>query len=140
MLVSETGYQENSDYMIIFECDCVLDVSHSEFIEKINEAIKIIEKENLFMFSFGFHHNQSIIKKEKDYFVVYDFIGAHAYLIPKKSYQLIFDAYQNEKWNVADLFLGNNFRKFKHGIFPKPITKQAGGLSILENLENEDRY
>ncbi len=136
----ETGYKDNSDYMLIFECDCILDISHSEFIKKVNDAIKIIESEDLFMFSLGYHNNQSIIKKEKDYYVVYEFIGAHAYLIPKKSYEYMFNTYQNEKWNVTDLFMGNNFRKFKHGIFPKPITKQAGGLSILENIENEDRY
>jgi glycosyltransferase involved in cell wall biosynthesis len=136
----ETGYNENPDYMLIFECDCILDASHQEFINKMNEAIEIVEKEELFMFSFGFHNNQSIIKKEDYYYIVYEFIGAHAYLIPRSSYQQIFDTYQNEKWNVADLFMGNNFRRFKHGIFPKPITKQAGGISILENLENEDRY
>ncbi len=136
----ETGYIDNPEYMIIFECDCILDTTHEEFVKKVNEAIEIVEKNDLFMFSFGFHNNQSILSKEEKYYKVYEFIGAHAYLIPRKSYKTIYDTYQNEKWNVADLFMGNNFRNFVHGIFPKPITKQAGGISILENLANEDRY
>lgn len=136
----ETGYQDNPDYMLIFECDCVLDVSSDEFINKVNEAIEIVNENDLFMFSFGFHNGQSIISKHDTFFKVFEFIGAHAYLIPRKSYEEIFQTYQTAKWNVADLFMGNNFRKFVHGIFPHPITKQAGGISILENLPNEDRY
>lgn len=136
----ETGFNDNPDYMIIFECDCILDITHKEFIDRVNDAIEIIDKNDLFMFSFGYHNNQSIISKEQNFYKVYEFIGAHAYLIPRKSYQTIYDTYQNEKWNVTDLFIGNNFRKFVHGIFPNPITKQAGGISILENLQNEDRY
>ena len=136
----ETGYNDNSDYMIIFECDAILDVSHEEFMNKIYESIEITEREDLLIFSFGHHSNQSILNKYDNFFAVYDFIGAHAYLIPRKSYQIIYEKYQNEKWNVADLWLGNNFRSYRHGTFPHPITKQAGGISILENLENEDRY
>lgn len=136
----ETGYFENPDYMLIFECDCILDVTHEEFVNKVHEAIELIEKEDFLIFSFGHHSGQSILETGDNYFAVYDFIGAHAYLIPRKSYQIIYEKYQNEKWNVADLWIGNNFRDFRHGIFHYPLTKQAGGISILENLPNEDRY
>lgn len=136
----ETGYKDNPDYMIIFECDCILDVSHQMFLEKVEEAINLIEKHDLFMFSLGYHNNQSIMSKHENFYKVYDFIGAHAYIIPRKSYDLLYKTYQTAKWNVADLWLGNNFCHLTQGIFPKPITKQAGGISILENLINEDRY
>lgn len=136
----ETGYKDNPDYMLIFECDCILDVTHQDFINHLNKAIDIIEKEELFMFSFGHHNGQSIIDKKDEYYTVYEFIGAHAYLIPRKSYEIMYNTYQTSKWNVADLWMGNNFRNYKHGILPHPITKQAGGISILENLKNEDRY
>jgi GR25 family glycosyltransferase involved in LPS biosynthesis len=136
----ETGYNDNPDYMLIFECDAILDVSHQEFVNKLHQAIEIIEKHDLLIFSFGHHSGQSILEQYPEFYTVFDFIGAHAYLIPRKSYQVIYEKYQNEKWNVADLWIGNNFRDYKHGIFPIPITKQAGGISILENLENEDRY
>ena len=136
----ETGYKDNPDYMMIFECDAILDVSHSQFVNIIEQAIEIIEKEDFLMFSFGHHSGQSIIEEKDNYFAVYEFIGAHAYLIPRKSYQIIYDKYQKEKWNVADLWMGNNFRNYRHGIFKHPVTKQAGGISILENLANEDRY
>jgi glycosyltransferase involved in cell wall biosynthesis len=136
----ETGYKENPDYMLIFECDCILDVPHQEFVNKVMESIEIIEKEDLLLFSFGHHNGQSILEKNDNYYVVFEFIGAHAYLIPRKSYQIIYDTYQTAKWNVADLWMGNNFRSYRQGILPHPITKQAGGISILENLANEDRY
>jgi hypothetical protein len=136
----ETGYSENPDYMLIFECDCILDVTHQEFVDKVHEAIELLETKDLLIFSFGHHGGQSILEVEDNYISAYDFIGAHAYFIPRKSYQIIYDKYQTEKWNVADLWIGNNFRDYRHGLFHHPTTKQAGGISILENLPNEDRY
>jgi glycosyltransferase involved in cell wall biosynthesis len=136
----ETGYSENPDYMLIFECDCILDVTHQEFVNKVHEAIELLETKDLLIFSFGHHGGQSILEVEDNYIAAYDFIGAHAYLIPRKSYQIIYDKYQTEKWNVTDLWIGNNFRDYRHGLFHHPTTKQARGISILENLPNEDRY
>ncbi len=136
----ECGFKDDCDYMLICECDCILDVNTEDFMEKLISARNIIEKEDLLLFSFGYHNNQGIIEEKDDYYIIDHFIGAHAYLIPKKSYHIIKNLYDNEKWNVADLFLANNLRSYRQGIFKTPITKQAGGLSILENEDNEDRY
>jgi glycosyltransferase involved in cell wall biosynthesis len=135
------GLLSNSDFILIFECDAVIDVSYNEFIEKLNIASKELEsREDLMMFSFGFHNNNNIIERNNDYWVVNKFYGAHAYLIPKKSYDIIDKMYKESKWNVTDLLFAERLDSYKTGIFETPITKQAAGLSILDKVHHEERY
>lgn len=134
------GINKNEDYILVFECDAIIDVSYDEFIEKLNFACKTLNDTDLLMFSFGFHNNTNIIDKKKDYWVVNKFYGAHAYLIPKKSYNVFKNLFENEKWNVTDLLYAEKLDNYKIGIFEKPITKQASGISILDKVYHEERY
>jgi hypothetical protein len=92
------------------------------------------------MFSFGFHNNVHIIDKNPIYWTVDRFYGAHAYLIPRKSFSVIDDMYRNSKWNVTDLLFSEKLNKYKIGIFETPPTKQSAGYSILDKVYNEERY
>ena len=135
------GVNSESDFIMIFECDAILDVSYQEFIDKINFAIDILNKnENLLMFSFGYHNNTNIVDKKEGYWVVNKFYGAHAYLVPRRSFNIIDKMYQSCKWNVTDLLFAEKLDMYKTGIFEKPITKQAAGLSILDKVYHEERY
>jgi glycosyltransferase involved in cell wall biosynthesis len=135
------GLQSNSDFILIFECDAVIDISYNEFISKLNFACNELEsREDLMMFSFGFHNNTNIIEKNNNYWIVNKFYGAHAYLIPKKSYGIIDKMYKESKWNVTDLLFVERLDSYKTGIFEIPITKQTAGLSILDKVYHEERY
>jgi glycosyltransferase involved in cell wall biosynthesis len=135
------GLQDNPDYILIFECDAVIDVDYEEFKNKLRFACNVLEnREDLLMFSFGFHNHSNIIEQKSEYWVVNRFYGAHAYLIPRKSYQIIDNMYKKSKWNVTDLLFAENLDMYKTGIFEIPITKQAAGLSILDKVHHEERY
>ena len=134
------GIESDSDYIMIFECDCVIDVTNEEFMEKVNLACDILDKTDLLMFSFGFHNNIHILEQNPEYWVVNKFYGAHAYLIPKRSFDIIDGMYKNSKWNVTDLLFVEKLDQYKTGIFEKPITKQAAGVSILDKIYNDDRH
>ena len=134
------GMESDSDYIMIFECDCVIDVTNDEFMEKFNLACDILNKTDLLMFSFGFHNNVHILEQNPEYWVVNKFYGAHAYLIPKRSFGIIDGMYKNSKWNVTDLLFVEKLDQYKTGIFEKPITKQAAGVSILDKIYNDDRH
>ena len=134
------GMKSDSDFIIIFECDCVIDVSYDEFIEKLKFACDLLNKTDLLMFSFGYHNNSHIIDKYDDYWTVNKFYGAHAYLIPKRSFGIIDGMYQTAKWNVSDLLFVENLDQYKTGIFEVPPTKQSAGYSILDKIYNEDRH
>ena len=135
------GINNDSDFILIFECDAVIDTGYQEFIDKMNFACDILQNNSdLLMFSFGFHNNTSIIDKKDGYWVVNRFYGAHAYLIPKRSFNIIDKMYQECKWNVTDLLFAEKLDMYKIGIFESPITKQAAGLSILDKVYHEERY
>ena len=134
------GINSDSDYILIFECDCVIDVTYIDFIEKINLACDVLDKTDLLMFSFGFHNGSHILEQNTEYWVVNKFYGAHAYLIPKKSFGIIKDMYETCKWNVTDLLFVEKLDQYKTGIFEVPPTKQAAGYSILDKIYNEDRH
>lgn len=136
----ETGVDINNDFSLICECDCIIDIPYDKFIDKVKIACDALIKDDLLMFSFGYHHN-NVLEKKNDYWIMNEIIGAHAYLIPRKSYPIFTNLYNTAKWNVTDLFFGNNLRDYKIGVFETPIAKQAAGLSILENTyNNNDRY
>lgn len=135
------GINTDSDFILIFECDAVIDVSYTEFIKKMNFACEVLNNnEELLMFSFGFHNNTNIVDKKQDYWIVNKFYGAHAYIIPKRSFEVIDNMYQTCKWNVTDLLFAEKLDMYKTGIFETPITKQAAGLSILDKVYHEERY
>lgn len=126
------------DYILIFECDCGIKITMNEFVDKIYKACEILNTTDVGMFSFVYHHGEFIIEKHNTHFVLNEFIGAHAYMIPKKSYNTFINLYNNTPWNVADLFLANNLKK--HGIkiatFDELITFQYPGYSFLEKTVN----
>ena len=134
------GINSDSDYIFIFECDCVIDIPYSEFMDKVNLACDVLNKTDLLMFSFGFHNGVHILEQNPEYWVVNKFYGAHAYLIPKRSFGIIKDMYENSKWNVTDLLFVEKLDQYKTGIFEVPPTKQAAGYSILDKIYNEDRH
>jgi len=80
------GLDDNSEFILIFECDAIIDVETKEFVNKIKLACDILNKTDLLMFSFGFHNGVHIIDKNSTYWTVDRFYGAHAYLIPKKEF------------------------------------------------------
>lgn len=134
------GVESGSDFILIFECDAIIDVSYEEFIEKMNLACDILDGGDLLMFSFGFHNNTNIIDRHKNYTIINKFYGAHSYLIPKKSFHIIHKMYSESKWNVTDLLFSEKLDMYKIGIFEKPITKQSSGFSILDKVYHEERY
>jgi GR25 family glycosyltransferase involved in LPS biosynthesis len=134
------GLESDSDFILIFECDCVIDVSYEEFMEKLEFACSILDKTDLLMFSFGYHNNTNIVARHEDYWEVDRFYGAHAYLIPRRSFENIKRMYDTCKWNVTDLLFAEKLNHYRTGIFETPITKQAAGYSILDKVYNEERH
>lgn len=135
------GVESGNDFIFIFECDCVIDTDYKTFLNHLKFACETLNNtHDLLMFSFGFHNNTNIIDKRDGYWVVDRFYGAHAYLIPKRSFDIIKNMYETSKWNVSDLLFCENLNMYKTGIFETPITKQSAGLSILDKIYNHDRH
>ena len=124
-----------------FEADAFIYTGLEEFVEIVHKACFISERDDVYYI--GLANNSSMEKIE-----VNDMFSrtaanqdlAHAYLIPRKSFQAFKAMYENSKWNVADLLFVEKLNQYKAGVFETPITKQAGGYSILDKTINDDRY
>jgi len=137
----EVGKQTDSDFIIISECDTILDIPHDEFYNKIKFITEKLKTDtDISIFSLCYHHNDNITEKREDYWISNSMTGAHMYVIPKRMFNRISEIYKNEKWNVADLFLATHLGDDKIAYLLTPTTKQAGGFSILEKVIADDRY
>jgi hypothetical protein len=97
------------------------------------------KNKDIILFSFGWHNNTNILEKFEDYWTVDKFYGAHAYLIPKWHKELFKYRYDNSTWNVGDLWYCESFPEYKFGIFETPVTSQFEGVSIIDNIFQEER-
>ncbi len=135
----EQAVNTDSDVVLIFECDAVIDIPVEDFIEKVKTAYTILKETDLFMFSFGYHNNR-ISETRNGYLITGGMIGAQAYLIPKKSFAHLKKIYDTCKWDVTDLFFCENLADKKIGMFNQPVVLQGAGYSLLDKAVTFDRF
>ncbi len=126
---------KNYDYTLIFEADAFIYTGLEEFVDIVNKACFISERDDVYYISFA--NNPSIAKdKIDDLFskTAYNQDLAHCYLIPNRHKQWYMDRIQDCGWDVGDLWYNHVF--YNH---PKPryttnklYSKQAEGYSLLD--------
>jgi hypothetical protein len=135
------GVKDNPDYIIICEADCGINGTTKEFLDEVNKGIYKIDDENALMYYLVYHNDRNIVEKKDGYSIVNGVIGAHCYLIPRKSYQFFVDLYNNKPWDVTDLFFLENLWGQKLLATNSLITKQYAGYSLLDKMIHEnDRH
>lgn len=135
------GVKDNPDYIIICEADCGINGTMDEFLVEITRGINEIDAEDALMYYLVYHNDRNIVEKKHGYSIVNGVIGAHCYLIPRKSYQFFVDLYAKKPWNVTDLFFLENLWGQKLLATNSLITKQYAGYSLLDKIIHEnDRH
>lgn len=135
------GVKDNPDYIIICEADCGINGTIDKFLKEIETGINAIDSENALMYYIVYHNGRYIANNKEKYSIVEGVIGAHCYLIPRKSYQFFVDLYASKPWNVTDLFFLENLWGQKLLATNSTITKQYAGYSLLDKMEHEyDRH
>lgn len=132
--------KEDIDGLLIFECDCVLDVSKEEFIRKVNEAMIFCKKYNLPYFSFGPRVVNNYLESQEihndpdfpDFIITNNIILAHCILLNGSYRDYIFERL-NESWDSPDLWFNQVFVKYSMGIVKKELAYQTQGMSMLDN-------
>jgi autotransporter strand-loop-strand O-heptosyltransferase len=134
------NFTEDTDALLLFEADCVLEVDKDFFLKNVRQAIIFCEKHDLPYFSFGprvvNNHIESIeLKKDfeyPDFIVTNNIIEAHCVLITKKYRNYIFDCLNNS-WDSPDLWFNKIFEKYNMGITLNQLAYQTLGLSMIDN-------
>jgi len=127
--------KDNNTIYLFFECDALLLENHNEFVNKLNEAIKISKEKDYTFFSFA--HNYEIFNEYETHIDAGMFTDAHAYMIRGNKIDKVHDKINNSKWDAFDLWVTNNFREEPKGFFKEPLVFQAKGHSLIDNKISE---
>ena len=137
-------FDNDLDFLIVCEGDCIIEVPMNEFIDKVNESCKIINDEGVEYFSFGdtktldFGWHQSNVVREipnQDLMFITDkIIGLQCIMFPKNTKEFLFNKLRTHKWDAADIYFntifGHNGKTM--GILKDRITTQADGVSLID--------
>jgi hypothetical protein len=134
------NFTDDIDALLLFECDCVLNVSKDIFLENVYNAISFCSKYNLPYFSFGprvtngYLQSNSLLEDPDfaDFIVTDKIIQAHCILLTKNYKNYIFSKLNNS-WDSPDIWFNAVFKNFKMGIVKNELAYQTLGVSMIDN-------
>lgn len=108
----EEGFSQDTDFLMVCEGDCFLEVPPETFVQRLRECTEVIEKEGLFYFSFGeavdpiSGARQSEVIREigAGAFLTGKIIRCHCVLFPKAAREFWFERFRERKWYSADIW------------------------------------
>ena len=131
----ETMDTENFDYTLVFEADAFIYTGLEEFVEIVNRACFLSERDNVPFISFA--DNPSREKEKIDELfskTAFNQDLAHCYLIPNREKQWWMDRLVDCGWDVGDLWFNHVFYNYPRLRYTtnKMYSKQAEGYSLLD--------
>jgi glycosyltransferase involved in cell wall biosynthesis len=144
-------FDNDLEFLIVCEGDCIIEVDMNEFVDKVNEACRLVNQEGVEYFSFGdtktldFGWHQSNVVREipnQDLMFITDkIIGLQCVMFPKGTREFLFNKLRNHKWDAADIYFNTIFvdNQKTMGILKERITTQSDGHSLIDNQYKEFR-
>ena len=131
----ETMDDKNYDYTLIFEADAFINVGLEEFVDIVNRACFLSERDDLYYI--GLADNPSWSKDRVDELFSKTAANqdlAHAYLIPNRTKGWWMDRLEDCGWDVGDLWYNHVFHNHPKARYTtnKVYSKQAEGYSLLD--------
>ena len=131
----ETMDDKNYDYTLIFEADAFINVGLEEFVDIVNRACFLSERDDVYYI--GLADNPSWSKDKVDELFSKTAANqdlAHAYLIPNRTKGWWMDRLEDCGWDVGDLWYNHVFHNHPKARYTtnKVYSKQAEGYSLLD--------
>jgi hypothetical protein len=135
------------DFLIVCEGDCIIEVPIDEFANKVFEACRIIDDNNIGYFSFGdtrtLEHGwlQSPVIQEVAnqnlLFITNHIIGLQCIMFPKFVEKWLKEKFRKEKWDASDMYFNLIFKNspYKMGIVKQRLTSQVNGYSLIDKQD-----
>jgi hypothetical protein len=144
------NFDEDLDALVLCECDCVLEVSHQHFIEKLNRGIDFSNKHELRYLSLGSRFVNDFLQSPEqeldpeygDFYVTTKIILAHCVVLPNLGREFYLDALQKFSWDSPDIWfnevnwLCDNYR---FGIIRERLAFQHEGHSLIDDCWKESQ-
>lgn len=123
------------DYTLVFEADAFIYTGLEEFVEIVNRACFIMERDDVYYM--GLSDNSSRSKTKIDELFSKTAANqnlAHAYLIPNKTKQWWIDRFNDTPWEGYDIWLTDVFEKDIKNRYTtnKVYCKQGDGFSLID--------
>jgi glycosyltransferase involved in cell wall biosynthesis len=137
------------DFLIVCEGDCIVEVPIDEFANKVFEACRIIDDNNIGYFSFGdtrtLEHGwlQSPVIQEVAnqnlLFITNHIIGLQCIMFPKFVEKWLKEKLRKEKWDASDMYFNLIFKNspYKMGIVKQRLTSQVNGYSLIDKQDKK---
>lgn len=138
-------FNDDIDYLIICEGDCLFEYDHKDFLNILNRVIDICDKNDIGYFSFGdtktlegglLQSNVLNIPENQNLcFITDKIIGIQCIMFSKKIKNILKQDLLKEKWYIMDGWF-NDFcyrNNVKQGILFNRATSQYSGLSFIDN-------
>jgi hypothetical protein len=134
---------------MVCEGDCIIEVPIDEFVNKVFEACKIIDDNNIGYFSFGdtktleFGWPQSPVVQEVAnqnlMYITNHIIGLQCIMFPKFVSSWLKEKLRVAKWDASDMFFNQIFSpsSLKMGIVKQRLTTQANGYSLIDKQDKK---
>ena len=132
----EVEFTPKVDYLLLCECDCVLEVSAKKFSLILERACEVMKIYDIGCITFGHQDWSTILEKVDSEFNIIDkFSGAQCVLLSKNISTLLKDELKSAPWDVMDLWLEYflTTHSIKTGMYKDQIASQYGGFSLLDN-------
>jgi FkbM family methyltransferase len=138
-------FSDDTDFLIVCEGDCILEVEASEFFRKLTQVCEIVEKEKIDYFSFGDvdtleegwrqSNIVSEIPNQNLLFITDKIIGLQCIMFPKHIKKFLFSNLLTSKWDASDIYFNVIFSDRKKGILYDRLTSQCDGVSFIDSQE-----
>jgi len=142
------NFSEELDALILCECDCVLDVSHKDFVEYLKKGIEFCNEFSIDYLSFGSRFVNGFLQSPvtelhsgfDDFYITNKIILAHCVVLPKKSRHCVLESLDKFSWDSPDIWFNEIFwanGKSRFGIIKEKIASQHQGISLIDNCWKE---
>jgi hypothetical protein len=132
------------DYTIVCECDCLLNVDPQYFKDRVDEAINLFENSNykIVRFEIGNHQVEYTDKVSENLYLANIMTLGHCYMIHSKHRDFWLDRIDKIGFHTPDYWLNISLERVGE-LQPSfrflKLTKQAEGLSIIDNVYHKER-
>lgn len=140
---------EQTEYLIICEGDCKLEVPMEEFINSVEKVCSTIKDTDIGYVSFGdkatLEHGWLQSPKIEDIpnqdliYITNHIIGLQCIMFPRKVLPFLAAKILSEKWDAADMYFNLIFAnsRYKMAIVEKRLTSQYDGYSLIDQTEKK---
>jgi len=135
-------FDEDLDFLIVCEGDCLLEVLPQRFIDIVYQAGDFINQNNVQYFSFGDTHTleegwfvSPVVEEipgQDLAFITNKIIGIQCIMFPQSSREFLFEKLKTHPWDAADLYFNIIFSDKRMGILKQRITTQVDGYSLID--------